>query len=154
MSSKINPVPELTPKHIELFWSKVDRKGPDECWPWTGAIYDPKNGKSRYGIVIINGIRVYTHRVSYTLLVGPIPTDLTLDHVAAKCTLRGICCNPAHTEPVTRGENSKRHYLAQTHCKKGHPIVQHGRSCLQCNTQRKRDERAAKRQRDALKETA
>lgn len=44
------------------------------------------------------------HRLLYTLLVGPIPDELVLDH---KCKDRA-CCNPSHVEPVTQKVNVER----------------------------------------------
>lgn len=49
------------------------------------------------------------HRVVYEALVGPIPDGLQLDHV---CRNRA-CVNPAHLEPVTALENTRRSALAK-----------------------------------------
>jgi len=94
----------------------------------------------------------YAHRFGYELLVGPIPTGLTLDHL---CRVR-TCVNPAHLEPVSIGENVLRGdtrpaaNLKKTHCPRGHAydaantyIARGGeRHCRTCNTaksQRRRD---------------
>ena len=72
------------------------------CWLWQGAISDG------YGLVtcVVDGKKksFRVHRVSYEALVGPIPAGEDLDHT---CRWRN-CFNPAHLEPVTRAENTRR----------------------------------------------
>lgn len=106
----------------QRFWEKVDRRGPDECWLWTGAI----TGRG-YGNFLFKPGNRQAHRVAYELLVGPIPEGLVLDHL---CRVRA-CVNPAHVEPVTQRENTLRglgplavraYYRARTHCIHGHPL--------------------------------
>jgi hypothetical protein len=36
----------------ERFWSKVERLGPDECWPWHASIRNKKDG---YGAFFFEG---------------------------------------------------------------------------------------------------
>jgi len=105
----------------DRFWDKVDKT--DECWNWTA-------GKNHYGygsFAVRRGeswFRAQAHRVAYEDLIGPIPTGLTIDHL---CRNRA-CVNPAHMEPVTKGENVLRgtstaaQHARQTHCKRGHPF--------------------------------
>lgn len=69
------------------------------CWLWCAA-----RTKQGYGHVYWKGQRPATHRLVYELLVGPIPYALVLDHL---CKVKP-CCNPAHLEPVTLVENSRR----------------------------------------------
>ena len=62
------------------------------------------------------------HRVAYGYLVGDIADGLTLDHL---CRNRR-CINPAHLEPVSAAENTRRGIrwqLAKTHCPQGHPYA-------------------------------
>lgn len=118
---------------------------PNGCWIWKGT---PNcNGYGRISIGSRgSAVRWLAHRWVYTMLIGPIPDDMTLDHVKARgCTSR-MCVNPAHLEPVTRGENVLRgeHPNVVAHrsgrCTKGHPVVagQSGRRrdgrlvCLVC----------------------
>jgi hypothetical protein len=89
----------LTPLADRL-WSKVDKT--DGCWLFTGAL----NNKG-YGVIHERGkggTNLYAHRVSYGLLVGPIPDDLELDHL---CRVTR-CVNPEHLEAVTHAENMRR----------------------------------------------
>lgn len=103
--------PRIEPR----FWANVtvDDNG---CWIWNACRVPANYGQvTRY----INGIRKKfgTHRYTYEHLVGPIPDGLQLDHL---CRVRP-CCNPAHLEPVTGPENSRRGGEARTHCPAGHP---------------------------------
>lgn len=101
---------ERTP--AERFWPRVDRSGgPDACWPWLAG----RSGDG-YGTVTINYVQIGSHRVAYELAVGPIPAGLTIDHLCRNT----ICQNPAHMEPVTQAENTRRAKAAVTHCPVGH----------------------------------
>ena len=55
---------------VERFWSKVDKRGPDDCWPWLGTL-EPTG----YGQFFTNGTPrlAKAHRFAYELVVGPIP---------------------------------------------------------------------------------
>lgn len=77
------------------FWDRFTRGAADECWLWLG-VTDEK-GYGRFG-------KRAAHRMTYELLVGPIPDGLQIDHL---CRVRN-CVNPAHLEPVTLRENLAR----------------------------------------------
>jgi len=89
---------------IERFWSKVERRSPDECWPWTGPV-------SLKGYGIFNAMTA--HRFSFYLHNGYFPPST--DHLCRN----KICVNPAHLEGVTIGENVRRKPV-KTHCPRGH----------------------------------
>jgi hypothetical protein len=122
------PIPQFSEKQLARFWRRVDRRGPSECWPWKGGVTVGKWG-ARYGQW--NGFR--PHRITYTLLVGPIPAGHTLDHLKESgICATSLCCNPAHCEPVTQSENTKRYRASLPRiCKRGHRMAPTG-NCGQC----------------------
>lgn len=96
-----------TPLHVR-FWRRVDRRGPDECWPWTGGLQLPRGyGKLRLGG---RGSRtVLAHRVAYALQNGPIPDGPDVHHRGREdgrlCETK-LCCNGRHL--VLRGREEHR----------------------------------------------
>lgn len=81
----------ITDKEIERFWSKVDIRQTEECWPWVA--------KSRhwngYGVMRISsmGRNVVASRISCFLAFGPPPAGLK--NSLHSCD-NPACCNPAH----------------------------------------------------------
>lgn len=146
----------MAPALAERFWPKVERLGDVDCWLWTGV----KQG-SGYGQFWLNGRMQPAHRVSYELVVGPIPAGLVIDHL---CRVHH-CVNPLHLEPVTHQTNVDRgeSYLisaavrgTKTHCPQGHPyegdnliITPLGRRCREC--QRRHSREHARRKRAEMK---
>jgi hypothetical protein len=74
------------------FWAKVDKRGPDECWEWTGA--RQPQGYGTIGVYL--GYRSYgyarSNRVAWELMRGPVPDGL---HVLHSCD-NPPCVNPNH----------------------------------------------------------
>lgn len=99
----------------EKFWPKVSVT--PSCWNWTACKHRDGHGKIGH-----NGKTLYAHRVSYELLIGPIPEGLILDHLCRN----PACVNPDHLEPVTvkinnnRGISPMALQLLITHCPEGH----------------------------------
>jgi len=89
------------------------------CWLWMRGT--TSNG---YGAMAFEGRSRLAHRLSYELLVGPVPDGLQIDHL---CRTR-LCVNPDHLEPVTQRENILRgtapvvENARRTHCVNGHPF--------------------------------
>jgi hypothetical protein len=70
-----------------------------ECWLWTGPV-----SKAGYAHIRAGDRSRMAHRVVYAEMVGPIPTDMTVDHL---CFNPG-CMNPDHLRLLTMGENRRR----------------------------------------------
>lgn len=144
----------------QRFWPKVDRRGADECWPWTAALNSKGFGMFGYG----RSESVTAHRWVYEAANGPLDPGQTVDHT---CHGRDLlckggnacrhrrCCNPAHLEAVdplvnvARGRSFSAQNTAKTHCKRGHPLTSansygyHGRrQCKTCARQAARKFRA------------
>jgi len=97
--------------HIERLFNRIDKK-PSGCWEWTGS----KDGRG-YGRIRIGKELYGAHRAAYEIIRGPIPDNLSLDHLCRN----PLCVNPAHLEPVTHEENMRRSAPAtKTHCVNGH----------------------------------
>lgn len=93
----------LTDKDIERFWSKIDVKGDNECWPWVAK------SKLSYGYGAINvwvspekRQNVAASRLSCFLAYGPPPTN---DHRALHSCDNPPCCNPGHLRWGTQKDN-------------------------------------------------
>jgi hypothetical protein len=145
-----NPIP--TNVNPDDFWKLVDSSESGGCWPWTGRV-----DRHGYGQVSHreDGMRrqVAAHRVAYSLAVAPFDRELVVDHL---CRNR-CCCNPAHLEPVTDGENTRRGVVAFVNsrpvvdgapvCANGHLVIgsnarrhskyPHLRVCVQCSIDRR-----------------
>lgn len=80
-------------------WSKIDKRGIDECWPWTGAT------QFGYGYIWIvqQKIHAKAHRVVYAYTHGDFDSSLCVCH---HCD-NPPCCNPSHLFLGTRAENNR-----------------------------------------------
>lgn len=114
------PIPSFTEAEKRRFWSRVEKT--DSCWIWLGC----KRGRMRYGCFRVGGIQFSAHVVAFVLACGRmVRPGLCLDHLCSTPS----CCNPAHLEEVTVGENTLRgmglaaRNRRKTHCKHGHKFT-------------------------------
>lgn len=106
--------------HILARVAFEDRGYATRCWVWQRHC-NPK-GYARAKLPPHYKTSKAVYRVSYELWVGPIPDGLHIDHL---CRVPS-CVNPAHLEPVTPAENTRRASIYRVHgptkpcCKYGH----------------------------------
>lgn len=124
---------------------------PGGCWEWQARIED--NG---YGYFRLGEIK-YAHRAAYTLLVGPIPEGLTIDHLCEKRS----CIRPDHLEAVTHAENVARAAGRWETCDRLHPDTETRIGmknkrpyCLECGriTEKARRDRAREQMAQRVRE--
>lgn len=83
-------------KAANFNWERVDRRGPDDCWPWTGAV-----NRSGYGAVQWRGKQRNASKAAYESISGEVPDGLMVCHTCDNPR----CCNPGHLYVGTAKDN-------------------------------------------------
>ena len=71
----------------ERYWSKVEKRGPEDCWPWLAA-------HNLHGYATFRGGdgEQLAHRYGWRIAFGPIPSGLVICHTCDNPE----CQNPTH----------------------------------------------------------
>lgn len=82
---------------VQKFWSRVEKRGPDECWPWLGSV-----DKDGYGQIWdgFSGKALRAHTLSAELHLG----ERNGRFVCHSCD-NPQCSNPAHLFFGTQKDN-------------------------------------------------
>lgn len=81
----------------ERFWSKVDIRGDNECWPWLAG-----RDQNDYGEFWCHG---RLHKANRIALMLKLCRELLPGMMALHTCDNPICCNPAHLYEGTRLDN-------------------------------------------------
>lgn len=90
---------DTLPPMPERFWLKIDKRGPDECWPWKAAVRRKDEG---YGAFYFELRQQPASRVAWILTNGEVSDDLEVCHTCDNPP----CCNPGHLFLGTRKQNN------------------------------------------------
>jgi hypothetical protein len=92
------PIPPLSQEQQIRFWSKVNIKGPDECWEWVGS-----HVRKGYGNVRIGRGGYRANRVALAIFSGRDEPSMIAMH---SCDNAG-CANPSHLSWGTEFQNNQ-----------------------------------------------
>lgn len=107
-------------------WDHIERRGPRDCWPFTGVC-----SSAGYGVVRVDGKPRYAHVLVCEELYGPMQPGEVVRHMCAEVSTRRCsqhvianarsmgsdparvlasgdrrCCNPQHLKPGSQRANA------------------------------------------------
>ena len=85
------------------------------CWIWPHTL-----DRKGYGKVGFQGKMRYTHRLMFSIFVGPLVEGLQVDHIECIST---ACCNPEHLRQVSHAGNMQNQRGSRANNTSGHPGV-------------------------------
>lgn len=80
----------------ERLWSKIDRHGPDECWPWVAGA-----DKDGYGVISVDN----KQRRAHVLVLECSTGEQANGRFALHSCDNPPCCNPGHLRWGTSADN-------------------------------------------------
>lgn len=122
LNSELSSARRKIKNPVKTFWSRVEKRGSNECWPWKNAKASGKHG---------GFIRRGAHVFAFEIKNGPVPKG---HYVCHSCDYPP-CCNPKHLFVGTPTDNmldasSKRRLYFQKHPELLPRGEKHGRAKL------------------------